>query len=183
MKRKSNTTSIAGAVDPERMGALRGFLVRPTKLNFGILREGHTYGVSLTLKNIGLDNCRFRIKAPPPSTGLTVKFSPPGAVAPGMSHQIQLELFALANPKDTSEDSQKDSSELSNLLHQLQITTEVEIFSLPVIAQVLPANEYDSKYSPADTGVHGHSHLAYILSTQPVAPQNPLKRSNTNLVK
>ena len=180
-KRKSNTTSVAGAVDPSRMGALRGFLVRPMKLNFGVLREGYTYSIDIVLKNIGLENCRFRIKAPPLSTGLSVNNKPPGAVAAGMSHRVELLLFALANPKDDqAEQAIRNDSQPNpegDLIHELTITTEVEIFSLPIFGKVLSADEYDQLYRPAQTGIHGHSNLAMILSTQPTAPQNPLKRS------
>jgi len=189
VKRKSNTTSIAGAVNPSHLGALRGFLVRPTKLNFGTLREGYTYALDITLKNIGLENCRFRVKAPPLSTGLSVNYKPPGTVAAGMSQHVELILFALANPKEegqqpteeTSNQQQGDNAnQEADLLHELIITTEVEIFTLPVIAKVLPADEYDTIFRPEETGVHGHSNLAAILSTQPTAPQNTLKRSHVN---
>ena len=123
------------------MGALRGFLVRPTKLNFGTLREGYTYGIDIMVKNIGLENCRFRVKAPPLSTGLSVNYKPPGAVAAGMSQQLELVLFALANPKDENEVAAGQTLDLGNkpkaqeedLIHELIITTEVKYSSYNLI--------------------------------------------------
>ena len=199
VKRKSNTTAIAGAAEPTLLGALRGFMLRPRKVNFGVLREGYTYGVNLVMRNIGLDNCRFRIKNPPPSTGLSASYKP-GPVAAGMSQQIQLVLFALANPTDNEPNDvtkdeatsqavvanqnsptqhEDDSDDQNRLLHHLVITTEAEIFNVPVLAKVLPANEYDSNYRSSETGIHGHSNLVYIISTEPTAPRNPIKRDPT----
>ena len=116
-----------------------------------------------------------------------------------MSQQIQLVLFALANPiepktNETPQDVQTsqfstnqnlltqqdgDADDVETLLHLLVITTEAEIFNVPVLAKVLPANQYDTKYRSSETGIHGHSNLAYIISTEPVAPKNPIKREPT----
>ena len=43
---------------------------------FGVLREGHTYSYTVKLRNFGIDSCRFKIKQPPPGTGLKVHFTP-----------------------------------------------------------------------------------------------------------
>ena len=59
---------------------LKGFEVIPEEIDFGILREGSTYTCKFTLKNAGIDLSHFKIKQPPPSTGIKVIFTP-GAVS------------------------------------------------------------------------------------------------------
>ena len=54
----------------------RGFEVFPSAIQFGNLKEGCTYSHTCTLKNIGIDTCRFKIKTPPPSTGIRVLYKP-----------------------------------------------------------------------------------------------------------
>ena len=60
---------------------MRGFELFPAEVDFGILKEGCTYIHSVMLKNIGIDSCRFKIRQPPPSTGMKVLFTP-GPVCP-----------------------------------------------------------------------------------------------------
>ena len=55
---------------------MRGFELFPPEVDFGILKEGCTYIHSVMLKNIGIDSCRFRIRQPPPSTGMKILFIP-----------------------------------------------------------------------------------------------------------
>ena len=74
VRRKVRTSSTS-------LGAsTRGFQVNPSHLSFGILKEGCTYSHCCVLKNIGVDTCRFKIKPPPPSTGIKVIYKP-GAVS------------------------------------------------------------------------------------------------------
>lgn len=75
MRRKVMTSSALVAASK-----LRGFEVIPTEINFGVLQEGSMYKLTLTLKNIGLDLAHFKIKQPPPSTGIKVIYNP-GAVS------------------------------------------------------------------------------------------------------
>ena len=70
VRRKVHTSSIATAV------IRRGFEVVPDEVEFGVLREGCTYGYTVTLRNTGVDSCRFKIKQPPPSTGIKVTYKP-----------------------------------------------------------------------------------------------------------
>lgn len=70
VRRKLHTSSVAAAV------IARGFEVLPEEIEFGVLREGCTYGYTVTLRNTGVDSCRFKIKQPPPSTGIKVIFTP-----------------------------------------------------------------------------------------------------------
>jgi hypothetical protein len=55
---------------------LKGFEVIPEDVNFGVLREGSTYTFKFTLKNTGIDSCHFKVKPPPPSTGIKVVYNP-----------------------------------------------------------------------------------------------------------
>lgn len=57
-------------------GVVRGLEARPQTLDFGTIQEGCLYGKTLVLKNVGIDSCRFRIKQPPPSTGIRVIYTP-----------------------------------------------------------------------------------------------------------
>jgi len=54
----------------------RGCEVFPNAIDFGILREGVTYASDFELFNVGIDSCRFKIKPPPPESGLNVLFKP-----------------------------------------------------------------------------------------------------------
>ena len=54
----------------------RGCDVYPSQISFGILREGFTYVVDFELINVGIDACRFKIKQPPPESGLKVMYKP-----------------------------------------------------------------------------------------------------------
>ena len=69
-RRVYTSSSIAAA------SKLRGFEVIPEEIVFGILREGSTYTYKFALKNTGIDSSHFKIKQPPPSTGIKVIYSP-----------------------------------------------------------------------------------------------------------
>lgn len=58
------------------MPEMRGFELHPKEVAFGVLKEGCTYSCSVTIKNVGIDSCRFKIKQPPPSTGLKARYTP-----------------------------------------------------------------------------------------------------------
>ena len=76
VRRQVKTASIAGAVKPEATSQLRGFQLYPDLVDFGVLKEGVSYSQTVMLKNVGIDNCRFKVKQPPPSTGLKVIYTP-----------------------------------------------------------------------------------------------------------
>ena len=78
VRRKVYTTSITGATPKGShiLSQMRGFQVLPDYVDFGTLKEGNTYHVTVYLKNTGFDSCRFRIKQPPPSTGMKVLYKP-----------------------------------------------------------------------------------------------------------
>lgn len=55
---------------------IRGLEVMPNFVDFGILKEGLTYSFTVAIKNVGVDACRYKIRPPPPSTGLRLVFVP-----------------------------------------------------------------------------------------------------------
>ncbi|KAE8621074.1 hypothetical protein XENTR_v10004672 [Xenopus tropicalis] len=118
----------------------RGFHLSPPAVQFGVLREGYTYTATVTIKNVGVDLCRFRVKQPPPSTGLRVTYTP-GPVAPGMESDLEVELFAMAvglgGPEGAAEWS-----------HCIEIHSETEILFLPVTGTVLTDSVYEAGRLP-----------------------------------
>ncbi|XP_045139651.1 sperm-associated antigen 17 [Echinops telfairi] len=134
---KVNTSSIARAAINNPNLAPIGFHLLPSSVNFGILREGHTYVTTVKLKNIGVDFCRFRVKQPPSSTGLKVTYKH-GPVAAGLQVDLRVELFAMA----VGEDGAKGSAHIT---HNIEITTEHDVLLLPVEAIVLTGRNYDNR--------------------------------------
>lgn len=72
------TSSLAGrtTVGDPKISTNRGFELVPGEVFFGELREGCTYAMVIHLKNIGIDSCRYKVKQPPPATGLQVIYKP-----------------------------------------------------------------------------------------------------------
>ncbi|XP_076975855.1 sperm-associated antigen 17 isoform X2 [Tamandua tetradactyla] len=71
-----NTSSVASAAINNADSSPFGFHLLPASVKFGVLEEGHTYATTVKLKNVGVDFCRFKVKQPPPSTGLKVSYKP-----------------------------------------------------------------------------------------------------------
>ena len=78
VRRKVNNVAWTGATTKgcETMRKMRGLSVLPQQLDFGVLKEGCTYSFNVGLQNTGIDACRFRVRQPPPSTGIRVLFKP-----------------------------------------------------------------------------------------------------------
>jgi len=78
VRRKVNTIVTAGASvkGQAQLALARGLILLPEEIDFGILKEGNTYVFTVQLKNTGVDSCRFRLKQPPPATGLRVIYKP-----------------------------------------------------------------------------------------------------------
>ena len=55
---------------------MQGLNVFPEEVNFGVLKEGCTYAFLVQLKNTGVDCCRYKVRQPPPATGLRVIYKP-----------------------------------------------------------------------------------------------------------
>uniref|UniRef100_A0A8C8ZXV7 Sperm associated antigen 17 n=1 Tax=Prolemur simus TaxID=1328070 RepID=A0A8C8ZXV7_PROSS len=134
---KVNTSSVASAAVNNANSSSFGFHLLPSSVKFGVLKEGHTYAAIVKLKNVGVDFCRFRVKQPPPSTGLKVTYKP-GPVAPGLHAELKVELFAMV----VGEDGAKGVTHIS---HNIEIMTEHDVLFLPVEATVLTSSNYDER--------------------------------------
>ncbi|XP_050013472.1 sperm-associated antigen 17 [Alexandromys fortis] len=152
---KVNTSSIASAAIYNTNASPFGFHLLPPVVKFGVLKEGHTYATIVKLKNVGVDFCRFKVKQPPPSTGLKVTYKP-GPVAAGLHAELQVEFFAMA----VGEDSAKGSAHIS---HNIEIMTERDILFLPVEAIVLTSSNYDNR--PKDFPQGKENPMVYRTST------------------
>ncbi|KAJ6658310.1 hypothetical protein lerEdw1_020582 [Lerista edwardsae] len=71
----------------------------------------------------------FRVKQPPPRTGLRVTYTP-GPVAAGLQTELEIELFAMALGTEGLQGS-------SEIFHRIPIFTEIETLFLPVEANIL----------------------------------------------
>ncbi|XP_006902719.1 PREDICTED: sperm-associated antigen 17-like [Elephantulus edwardii] len=156
---KVNTSSVASAAIRNAKSSPFGFHLFPSAVNFGVLREGYTYAVSVKLKNIGVDFCRFRVKQPPLSTGIKVTYKP-GPVAAGLQKELKVELFAMAI-------GDGGTKGVSHISHNIEIITEHEILLLPVAATVLTNMNYDNR--PKDFPQGKENPIVQRISTIPSA--------------
>ncbi|XP_019511375.1 PREDICTED: sperm-associated antigen 17 isoform X1 [Hipposideros armiger] len=131
------TSSVASAAVNNAQSSLFGFHLLPPSVKLGVLKEGHTYAATVKLINVGVDFCRFRVKQPPPSTGLKVTYKP-GPVAAGLQTDLRVEFFAIAHGEDSSEGS-------VHVSHNIEILTEHDVLFLPVEATVLTGSTYDKR--------------------------------------
>ncbi|KAM8977770.1 sperm-associated antigen 17 [Pelodytes ibericus] len=155
VRRKVNPLSASAVRISQRIP--RGFHLFPSVVQFGFLREGHTYAATVTIKNIGVDFCRFHVKPPPPSTGLRVSYTP-GPVAAGMDRKLDIELFAMAVGLEGPEGEATWS-------HCIEVHTEIETLFLPVTATVLTENLYENRTGSGK----GQSAGVRLVSTTPNA--------------
>nr|XP_020479386.1 sperm-associated antigen 17 [Monopterus albus] len=121
VRRKCRTISLT---DPSAI--VRGFQLLPSKVDLGTLREGTSSAVTVVMKNVGVDTCRFHVKQPPPATGLRVLYNH-GPVAAGLSVELQVQLFAQAGEVELRKSISQD----------ITIYTETDILYLPVTANIL----------------------------------------------
>ncbi|NXH43911.1 SPG17 protein, partial [Dicaeum eximium] len=120
---KVTTSSIATRQD------LTSFHFIPPRVTFGVLKEGCTYATTVIMKNVGVNFSRFRVKQPPPHTGLKVMYTP-GPVAAGLQVELEIEIFAMLL-------GEKDTGGLKEVSHDIEILTETETLLLPVKANIL----------------------------------------------
>ncbi|NWZ79701.1 SPG17 protein, partial [Poecile atricapillus] len=120
---KVNISSLATRQD------LTSFHLIPPRVTFGVLKEGCTYTTTVIMKNVGVNFSRFRVKQPPPHTGLTVMYTP-GPVAAGLQVELEIEIFAMLIGR-------KDTGGLEEVSHDIEILTETETLLLPVKANIL----------------------------------------------
>ncbi|XP_010184715.1 PREDICTED: sperm-associated antigen 17-like, partial [Mesitornis unicolor] len=121
---KVNTSSLA-----TRRQNLSGFHLIPPKVTLGVLKEGCSYAATVILKNVGVNFLRFRVKQPPPHTGLRVMYTP-GPVAAGLQVELEIEIFAMVIGGE-------DTGGLEEVSHDIEILTETETLLLPVRANIL----------------------------------------------
>ncbi|KFQ37580.1 Sperm-associated antigen 17, partial [Mesitornis unicolor] len=119
---KVNTSSLA-----TRRQNLSGFHLIPPKVTLGVLKEGCSYAATVILKNVGVNFLRFRVKQPPPHTGLRVMYTP-GPV--GLQVELEIEIFAMVIGGE-------DTGGLEEVSHDIEILTETETLLLPVRANIL----------------------------------------------
>ncbi|XP_015729675.1 sperm-associated antigen 17 isoform X2 [Coturnix japonica] len=116
---------------------LSGFHLIPPQMIFGVLKEGCTYAGTVFLKNVGINFSRFRVKQPPPYTGLSVMYTP-GPVAAGLQVELEIEIFAMLIGGETTDG-------LEEISHDVEIITETETLLLPVRATVLRSDIYECR--------------------------------------
>ncbi|XP_070400370.1 sperm-associated antigen 17 isoform X1 [Nothobranchius furzeri] len=117
---------------------VRSFLLRPSSVDFGTLRDGTSSSRTVIMKNVGVDRSRFLVKPPPPATGLRVLYSP-GPVAAGLHAELHIQLFAM-------HDVQLDVAEPKTYFsHDIVIHTETDSLYLPVTAIILPEELHDEE--------------------------------------
>ncbi|NXF35758.1 SPG17 protein, partial [Nyctibius bracteatus] len=124
---------VAGKVNTSSLATTRqqlsGFHLIPPRMMLGVLKEGCTYAGTVILKNVGVDFIRFRVKQPPPHTGLRVMYTP-GPVAAGLQVELEIEIFAMVSGGE-------DTGGLEEVSHDIEILTETETLLLPVRANIL----------------------------------------------
>lgn len=116
----------------------RGFLCRPELIDYGNVQAGVKYGAAVTIMNGGIDGSRFQVKKP---KTCVLKYKT-GMVAPGVSVRIQVH-FCCAEPGVVQQ--------------ELQITTESDVFRIPIRANVLTAEGH------AELGAHERSKAMIVL--------------------
>uniref|UniRef100_S4RXD3 Sperm associated antigen 17 n=1 Tax=Petromyzon marinus TaxID=7757 RepID=S4RXD3_PETMA len=115
------SSSITNVGASARSEVLQGFTLLPTRVNFGCLRQGSSNVRRIRLQNVGTEQHRFKVKAPPSSTGIRVIYTP-GPVAAGIHIELILELKA---------------ENLGPVSYEVQIQTEAETLLVPVTANIL----------------------------------------------
>uniref|UniRef100_A0A8C2YEW1 Sperm associated antigen 17 n=1 Tax=Coturnix japonica TaxID=93934 RepID=A0A8C2YEW1_COTJA len=122
---------------------LSGFHLIPPQMIFGVLKEGCTYAGTVFLKNVGINFSRFRVKQPPPYTGLSVMYTP-GPVAAGLQVELEIEIFAMLIGGETTDG-------LEEISHDVEIITETETLLLPVRANILYCLTSSPPHTPSST--------------------------------
>ncbi|KAM6093522.1 sperm-associated antigen 17 [Chlamydotis macqueenii] len=131
---------VAGKVKTSSLATrqhLSGFHLIPSRVMLGVLKEGCTYAATVILKNVGVNFSRFRVKQPPPHTGLKVMYTP-GPVAAGLQVELEIEIFAMVIGGE-------DKGGVEEISHDIEILTETETILLPVRANILCCNVYECR--------------------------------------
>ncbi|XP_068554843.1 sperm-associated antigen 17 [Anas acuta] len=134
-----------------------GFHLIPPRVTFGVLKEGCTYATTVILKNVGINFSRFRVKQPPPHTGLSVMYTP-GPVAAGLQVELEIEIFAMVIEGEGTDGREEIS-------HDIEILTETETILLPVRANILSTDTYECRPQGYPQG--GMAAAVWTVSTKP----------------
>ncbi|KAM9717208.1 sperm-associated antigen 17 [Menidia menidia] len=134
VRRKCRTISLSDAGT-----ILRGFQLHPSSVDFGIQQMGTSATISVVMRNVGVDTCRFHVKQPPPATGLRVIYNP-GPVAAGLSVELKVQLFAICG-------AQAETEQKKHVSQDIIIHTETDILYLPVTATILSVGLFDKEQS------------------------------------
>uniref|UniRef100_U3IP90 Sperm associated antigen 17 n=1 Tax=Anas platyrhynchos platyrhynchos TaxID=8840 RepID=U3IP90_ANAPP len=134
-----------------------GFHLIPPRVTFGVLKEGCTYATTVILKNVGINFSRFRVKQPPPHTGLSVMYTP-GPVAAGLQVELEIEIFAMVIGGEGTDGREEIS-------HDIEILTETETILLPVRANILSTDIYECRPQGYPQG--GMAAAVWTVSTKP----------------
>ncbi|CAB1452349.1 unnamed protein product [Pleuronectes platessa] len=119
LRRRCRTISL---INPNVV--VRGFVLLPSTIDFGTVQEGTSSFITVVMKNVGVDTCRFHLKQPRASTGLRVIYNP-GPVAAGLQVELQVQLFAKCTSQEGDVETKKHISQ------DIIIHTETDIFFLP----------------------------------------------------
>ncbi|XP_063999999.1 sperm-associated antigen 17 [Pogoniulus pusillus] len=132
---------VAGKVHTSSLATTReqlsDFHLIPARVTFGVLKEGCTYAATVILKNVGVNFLRFRVKQPPPHTGLRVRYTP-GPVAAGLQVELEIEMFAMLFGEDST-------GGLEDVSHDIELLTETATLLLPVRANILSRGLYECR--------------------------------------
>ncbi|KAM6144590.1 sperm-associated antigen 17 [Phoenicopterus ruber ruber] len=152
---------VAGKVNTSSVATTRlhlsGFHLIPPRVTLGVLKEGCTYAATVILKNVGVNFSRFRVKQPPPHTGLRVMYRP-GPVAAGLQVELEIEIFAMVIGGE-------DTGGLKEISHDIEILTETETLLLPVRANILSNDIYECRPQGYPKG--GMAATVRVVSTSP----------------
>ncbi|CAF0822833.1 unnamed protein product [Adineta ricciae] len=163
MVRPNNASIGAATLNNRPLRARRGCELLPDKVDFGILKEGVTYGAEVDIKNVGIDSCRFRVRQPPLGTGLRVVFQP-GVLAAGMNRSLTIELYAIIKQNHHHPQQQEQQSQgLYQLDQSIEIITETDIMHFPIRAKIATEEQYDVMYVNND-GTAGMSKSVRLLA-------------------
>ncbi|XP_032533747.1 sperm-associated antigen 17 isoform X10 [Chiroxiphia lanceolata] len=141
---------------------LNGFHLIPPRVTFGVLKEGCTYATTVIMKNVGVNFSRFRVKQPPPCTGLRVMYTP-APVAAGLEVELEIEIFAMVIEG-------KDTGGLEEVSHDIEILTETDTLLLPVKATVLANDIYECRPEGYPQG-----RMAATVRAVPTSPKPRLR--------
>ncbi|KAI6649791.1 Sperm-associated antigen 17-like [Oopsacas minuta] len=133
-KRQLNTASLSM---PLSKNLKQGISLLETEVDFGMLEEGCNYSYTVIIKNTGIRSTRYKIKPPPPSTGIKIIYTP-HPIAAGMSSSFQIEVYAV--PVGVMGEIGQGHVE-----HNLEIISEINTLILPVTATVLTTASYQDE--------------------------------------